>query len=95
MGEATIIRNDEATNLPPTPGCFTSAITTTTTAAKPAYQTIFSNSAPNGVQQGQGVDPLNTSYNPNINWSTSTTDTKILFMLTEASTTSDTGTIFR
>jgi hypothetical protein len=49
------------------------------------YQTILSNTAPNGVQQGQGVDPLNPTNNPNIDWSDNTTDTNILAMLSEHS----------
>jgi len=47
------------------------------------YQTILSNTAPNGIHQGQGIDPLNPTNNSNINWSTTTTDTNILVMLTE------------
>jgi len=45
----------------------------------------LSNTAPNGIRQGQGVDPLNPANNPNINWSAYTTDTNILIMLTEHS----------
>ena len=46
----------------------------------------MSNTAPNGIHQGQGIDPLNPTNNPNINWGTSTTATNILAMVTESAT---------
>ncbi len=49
------------------------------------YQTILSGTAPNGIHQGQGIDALNPANNLNLNWSTTTTDTNILVMLTEHS----------
>src|SRR5208283_4865601 len=54
-------------------------------SGEPMYQTILSNAAPNGIHQGQGIDPLNPANNPNLNWSTYTADTNILVMLTEHS----------
>ena len=84
LGEARIIRNDEAANLPATARVlYVGDYNPDDNSSEPGYQTILSNSAPNGVQQGQGVDPLNTSGATNIDWSDSTTDTNILFMLTE------------
>ncbi len=84
LGEARIIRNDEAANLPASARVlYVGDYNPDDNSSEPAYQTILSNSAPNGVRQGQGVDPLNTSGATNIDWSDSTTDTNILFMLTE------------
>jgi hypothetical protein len=90
LGEATIIRNDEANNLPANARVlYVGDYNPDDNSGEPGYQTICSNSAPNGVTQGQGVDPLNIAWNPytsaspNINWSSSTTSTQILFMLSE------------
>ncbi|HUJ72043.1 MAG TPA: putative Ig domain-containing protein [Verrucomicrobiae bacterium] len=86
LGEAEIIRNDEAANLPATARViYLGDYNPDNNSGEPAYQTILSNSAPDTVQQGQGVDPLNTSGATNIDWSDTTTDTNILFMLTEES----------
>jgi hypothetical protein len=81
--EAQIIRNNEA-SLPSTARVlYVGDYNLDFNAVEPAYQTILSNASPNGVYQGQGIDPLNVTNNPNIDWSDSTTDTNILFMLTE------------
>jgi hypothetical protein len=84
-GEAKIIRNDEANNLPANARVLYVGDYNVDDSGEPMYQTILSNTAPNGIQQGQGIDPLNPTNNPNINWSTSTTATNILVMLTEHS----------
>lgn len=84
-GEATVIRNDEASNLPATARVLYVGDYNVDNSGEPMYQTILSNIAPNGIRQGQGIDPLNPADNPNINWSTSTTDTNLLVMLTEQS----------
>ncbi|HXR03706.1 MAG TPA: hypothetical protein VN836_03255, partial [Verrucomicrobiae bacterium] len=84
-GEARIIRNDEANNLPADARVIYVGDYNVDNSGEPMYQTILSNTAPNGIQQGQGIDPLNPTDNPNINWSTSTTDTNILVVLTEHS----------
>ncbi len=80
--EAQIIRNDE-TRLPANARVLYVGDYNVDNSGEAMYQTILSNTAPNGVQQGQGIDPLNPTNNPNINWSTSTTDTNILVMLSE------------
>ena len=92
LGEATIIRNDE-TSLPANSRVlYVGDYNPDNNSGEPGYQTICSNSAPNGVKQGQGVDPLNilwgpyTSASTTINWSSTTTATNILFMLSDAST---------
>ncbi len=85
-GEAVIIRNDEANNLPADARVLYVGDYNITTSGEASYQTILSNSAPNSVHQGQGVDPLNPSGAANINWGTSTTDTNILAMETESAT---------
>jgi hypothetical protein len=85
-GEARIIRNDEANNLPATARVLYVGDYNVDRSGEAGYQTILSNTAPNGVHQGQGIDPLNPTNNPNINWSTYTTDTNILVMETHSST---------
>src|ERR1700756_4860606 len=72
-GEAQIIRNDEANNLPPGARVLYVGDYNITTSGEASYQTILSNTAPNGIVQGQGIDPLNPTNNKNINWGTSTT----------------------
>jgi hypothetical protein len=92
LGEASIIRNDESVNVPPNSRVlYVGDYNPDDNSGEPGYQTICSNSAPDGVRQGQGVDPLNilwgpyTSASTTINWSSSTTNTQILFMLSEES----------
>lgn len=81
--EATIIRTNEAIDLPANARVLYVGDYNVENSGEPMYQTILSNTAPNGIHQGQGIDPLNPTNNPNINWSTSTTDTNILVMLSE------------
>ncbi len=83
-GEAVIIRNDEASSLPVDARVLYVGDFNITSSGEPSYQTILSNSAPNGVAQGQGFDPLNLSGATNINWGTSTTDPAILAAETES-----------
>ena len=83
LGEARIIRNDEANHLPANARVLYVGDYNVDNSGEAGYQTILSNTAPNGIYQGQGIDPLNPTNNPNINWSTSTTDTNILMMLSE------------
>jgi hypothetical protein len=85
LGEARIIRNDEVNNLPANARVLYVGDYNVDNSGEPMYQTILSNNAPNGIHQGQGIDPLNPTNNPNINWSTGTSDTNILVMLTEHS----------
>jgi hypothetical protein len=67
--EAQIIRNDEANNLPPTARVIYVGDYNVDSSGEAMYQTLLANAAPNGIQQGQGIDPLNPTNNPNINWS--------------------------
>jgi hypothetical protein len=85
-GEAKIIRNDEANNLPANARVLYVGDYNVTTSGEASYQTILAASAPNGVQQGQGIDTMNPSGANNINWGTSTTSTNILAMETESAT---------
>jgi hypothetical protein len=82
--EATIIRNDEANNLPANARVLYVGDYNITTSGEASYQTILSNTAPNGIQQGQGIDPLNVTGATNVDWGTSTTDTNILAMKTDS-----------
>ena len=84
--EATIIRNDEANNLPANARVLYVGDYNITTSGEASYQTILSNTAPNGIQQGQGIDPLNVTGATNVDWGTSTTDTNILAMKTDSTT---------
>jgi hypothetical protein len=83
LGEAIIIRNDEAVNCPNDRALYVGDYNPDDNSGEPGYQTICSNTAPNGVKQGWGIDPLNTNASPNINWSSSTSNPQILFMLSE------------
>ena len=83
-GEAVIIRNDEAINLPANARVIYMGDFNITTSGEASYQTILSNSAPNGVAQGQGFDPLNLSDNTNIDWGVNTIDPTILAAETES-----------
>ena len=83
-GEAQIIRTNEAIDLP-TNACVLYVGDYNVDNGEPMYETILSNTAPNGIHQGQGIDPLNPTNNPNLNWSASTTATNILVMLSEHS----------
>ena len=85
-GEAQIIRTNEAIDLPANARVLYVGDFNITTSGEASYQTILSNTAPNGIHQGQGIDPLNPTNNPNINWGTSTTATNILAMETESAT---------
>ena len=90
FGEASIIRNDEAANCPSNARVlYVGDYNPDDNSGEPGYQTICSNSAPSGIHQGQGVDPLNiqwsatSSASRSINWSSSTTSPQILSMLSE------------
>jgi hypothetical protein len=84
-GEAAVIRTNEAIDLPATARVIYVGDYNVDTSGEAGYQTILALKSPNGIQQGQGVDPLNATNNPNIDWETSTTNTAILLMLTEHS----------
>ena len=83
LGEAIIIRNDEASNLPANARVLYVGDYNVDNSAEAMYQTILSNAAPNGILQGQGFDPLNPMDNTGIDWSDYTTSTQVLFMMTE------------
>jgi hypothetical protein len=85
LGEAQIIRTNEAIDLPATARVLYVGDYNVDYSGEAGYQTILSNTAPNGAHQGQAIDPMNPTNNPSINWSTNTTDTNILVMLTELS----------
>jgi PKD repeat protein len=82
-GEAQIIRNDEANNLPATARVLYVGDYNVDTSGEAMYQTLLATNAPNGGQQGEGIDPLNPTNNPDSDWETTTTATNILVMLTE------------
>jgi len=85
-GEAQIIRNDAATNLPANARVLYVGDYNISTSSEASYQTILSNTAPNGIHQGQGIDPLNPSGANNVNWATNTAPPSILAMETESAT---------
>ncbi len=85
LGEAQIIRTNEAIDLPADARVLYVGDFNVTSPGEAGYQTILSNTAPNGIHQGQGIDPLNVTAATNIDWQDFTTDTNILVMLTEAS----------
>jgi hypothetical protein len=81
-GEAAIIRDNEATNLPATPRIICVGDYNISASTEQSYQTMIAALAPNGINQGQGVDPMNPS-DASINWATSTTNPTILSEETE------------
>jgi len=85
-GEAQIIRNDEANNLPANARVLYVGDFNVTSSGEPGYQTILAIKAPNGSPQGQGIDPMNPTAATNINWGTNTVPTAILAMETDSAT---------
>ena len=77
-GEAQIIRTNEAIDLSATARVLYVGDYNITSNKEASYQIIVSNTAPNGVQQGAGVDPFYPANNQTINWHAFTTDTNIL-----------------
>lgn len=86
FGEAQIIRTNEAVELPADARVLYLGDFNITSSGEASYQTILSNTAPNGIYQGQGLDPMNPTNNPTINWGTTTTITNILAMETDSTT---------
>lgn len=86
FGETKIIRNDEANYLPADARVLYVGDFNITDSGEASYQTILSNAAPNGIQQGQGIDPLNPAASPSIDWGTYTTNPSIIAMETESAT---------
>ncbi len=95
LGEAGIIRSNEYFIFPANARVIcTGDFNVDENSGEAGYQTLCSNSVPGfaNAPQGQAVDPLNVLTNglytdaaTNINWSSSTTSTQILFMLSEES----------
>jgi PKD repeat protein len=85
-GEARIIRNNEATNLPAGARVLYVGDYNVTASGEASYQTILASMSPNGVVQGQGFDAMNPQGSNNIDWGTSTTNISILAMETESAT---------
>jgi hypothetical protein len=59
--EAQIIRNNEAATLPANARVLYVGDYNTSDSTDASYQTIFAPNSPSGVNQGQGIDPLNPS----------------------------------
>jgi hypothetical protein len=71
-GEAQIIRNDEAANLPAAAAVLYVGDFNGGGTNEAAYQTITAAKSPGGVSQGAGLDPLNPTDNYNTTWGSST-----------------------
>ena len=67
-GEAQIIRNDEAANLPATAAVLYVGDYNLDGSSEAMYQTLTAANSPSGVNQGQAFDPLNPSDNYNETW---------------------------
>ena len=67
-GEAQIIRNDEANNLPATARVLYVGDYNVTGSGEAGYLVIVATNAPNGIAQGQGYDPLNYPVSTSIDW---------------------------
>ncbi|MGD0813383.1 MAG: PKD domain-containing protein [Verrucomicrobiota bacterium] len=81
--EAVIIRTNEATLPANARVLYVGDYNPDSGSSETGYQAIIAADSPNGVSQGQGVDPLNVSGSTTIDWEDSTTNKTILFMLTE------------
>lgn len=84
-GEAQIIRTNEAIDLPASARVLYVGDYNVTTSGEAGYQTMLAAIAPNGPAQGGGVDPMNPTANPGIDWGATTTDTNLLAEETEHS----------
>jgi hypothetical protein len=82
-GEATIIRNNAATNLPAGSRIVFVGDYNITASGEASYQILLSNTAPCNVAEAQCIDPFNVTDNPNIDWGASTTVPSILAAETE------------
>jgi endonuclease/exonuclease/phosphatase family metal-dependent hydrolase len=69
-GEAQIIRNDEADNLPADARVLYVGDYNVSRSGEACYQTIVAPAAPNGAPQGQGIDPMNPTGSSGISWET-------------------------
>ena len=65
--EAAIIRNDE-TSLPADARVLYVGDYNVTSSSEAGYQTIVAAAAPNGIAQGQGIDPMNPSGATGLDW---------------------------
>jgi hypothetical protein len=81
-GEAKIIRNNEATALPAAARVIYVGDYNISSSSEASYTTILAATAPDGIAQGAGIDPMNPT-DQTINWAVSTTSTNILAMETE------------
>ncbi len=69
-GEAKIIRNDEAVNLPAGASVLYVGDYNGDGSAEPAYQTMTAAASPGGIVQGAGIDPLNPTNDYTQDWTT-------------------------
>jgi hypothetical protein len=83
-GEAVIIRNDE-TSLPANARVLYVGDYNISTSSEVSYAGLLAASAPNGILQGQGIDPFNTNGGTSLNWAVSTTSAPLLAAMTEHS----------
>jgi autotransporter-associated beta strand protein len=77
-GEAQIIRNDEAANLPANAAVLYVGDYNGDGSTEAAYQTITAAKSPSGINQGQGIDPLNPTDNYNETWAKNSAYTNIM-----------------
>jgi endonuclease/exonuclease/phosphatase family metal-dependent hydrolase len=84
-GEAQIIRTNEALDLPANARVIYVGDYNVTASSEAGYQAMLAATAPNGVAQGAGIDPMNTNDNQSVNWGAATTATNLLAMETEHS----------
>jgi PKD repeat protein len=67
-GEATIIRNDAATNCPANARILYVGDYNISTSTETSYQIMLAASAPNGAVPGQGIDVMNPSGASGVDW---------------------------
>jgi PKD repeat protein len=68
-GEATIIRNDAANNLPADARVLYVGDYNIFSSSEQSYQVMLAPSAPNGIAQAQGLDPMNLTGATGVDWS--------------------------
>jgi PKD repeat protein/endonuclease/exonuclease/phosphatase family metal-dependent hydrolase len=81
-GEATIIRNDAASNLPANARVLYVGDFNLSTSSESSYQIMVASNAPNGIAQGQGIDVMNLSGASGVDWSVNS----LLSLKTESAT---------
>jgi endonuclease/exonuclease/phosphatase family metal-dependent hydrolase len=77
-GEAQVVRNYEAANLPADAAVLYVGDLNLDGSTETMYQTLTAANSPSGVNQGAGIDPLNPTNNYTLNWAANSAYTSIM-----------------